>query len=76
MRNVTRSSEGLLNGPSSRGQSLLNKSVPWKKVSQMQMLYRGNSIQGGSRYYKKCPMDRGVTLMKATDTKVLQRDPH
>ena len=42
----------------------------------MQMLYRGNSIQGGSRYYKKCPMDRGATLMKATDTKVLQRDPH
>ena len=44
--------------PSSRGQSRLNKSVPWKKVSQMQMLYRGNSIQGGNRYYKKCSMDR------------------
>ena len=24
----------------------------------MQMLYRGNSIQGGNRYYKKCSMDR------------------
>ena len=22
------------------------------------MLYRGNSIQGGNRYYKKCSMDR------------------